>query len=307
MEIYQLKSFVAVAETNSLARASERIFTSVPAVSAQIKSLEEELGVRLFDRHPRGMGLTAAGQRLLVEARRTIEAAQRIRATASEIRGEVAGTVRMGTISDPLALRLGPVYVDLAEHHPKVVLQLEQGLSLRALGAVQRAQLDCAYVLTSCEQLDGLEIRRLAPMRIVIAVPSALVAERRPKTLEDLGGLPWITTPPDCGLRAVMDTLFRDIGRPFPTGPVADNEGSVRGLVAAGLGAALMRLDQAAAVESTGQAVIWAGWNADTWLCWAGPLRLGQVTAVAAVRESVLRSWDGGRLGGLLSTDPKVT
>lgn len=294
MEIYQLKSFVAVAETNNLTRASERVFTSVPAVSAQIKALEEELGVRLFDRHARGMELTTAGQRLLVEARRTIEAAQRIRAAASEIRGEIAGTVRMGTISDPLALRLGRVYVDLAEHHPQVVLQLEQGLSLRAMAAVQRGQLDCAYVLTSCEQLDGLEIRRLAPMRIVIAVPSTLVAERRPKTLDDLGGLPWITTPPDCGLRALMDSLFRGLGRPFPTGPMADHEGGVRGLLAAGLGAALMRLDQAAEAEASGQAVIWPGWSADTWLCWAGPRRAADATAVAAVRQAVLRSWAPG-------------
>jgi DNA-binding transcriptional LysR family regulator len=75
VEIYQLKTFVAVAAEGNLTRAAERVFTSPPVVSAQLKALEDELGVRLFDRTPRGMVLTTAGQRLLAEAHRTIAAA----------------------------------------------------------------------------------------------------------------------------------------------------------------------------------------------------------------------------------------
>ena len=61
MELYHLRTFVTVAEEGHLTRASERLFTSQPAVSAHIKALEEELGVTLFDRTPRGMQLTPAG------------------------------------------------------------------------------------------------------------------------------------------------------------------------------------------------------------------------------------------------------
>ncbi|TXD86455.1 LysR family transcriptional regulator, partial [Mitsuaria sp. TWR114] len=79
MELYQLKSFLAVVAERNLTRAAEKVFTSVPAVSAQIKALEEELGVQLFERSSRGMTLTAAGEKLAEEARRTLDAAQRLR------------------------------------------------------------------------------------------------------------------------------------------------------------------------------------------------------------------------------------
>ena len=72
MELYHLRTFVTVAEEGHLTRASERLFTSQPAVSAHIKALEEELGVTLFERTPRGMQLTPAGDRLLATARTTL-------------------------------------------------------------------------------------------------------------------------------------------------------------------------------------------------------------------------------------------
>ena len=63
MELYQLRTFLAIADEANLTRAAERVHTSAPAVSAQLKALEEELGVRLFERTPKGMVLTPAGER----------------------------------------------------------------------------------------------------------------------------------------------------------------------------------------------------------------------------------------------------
>ena len=82
MELYQLTTFVAIAREGSLTRAAERVFTSAPAVSAQLKALEDELGVKLFERTSRGMALTEAGQRLLEEAERTLASALRMRSAA---------------------------------------------------------------------------------------------------------------------------------------------------------------------------------------------------------------------------------
>ena len=75
MELYQLRSFAAVAEAGHLTRASEKLHISQPALSAQIKALEDELGVALFERTPSGMTLTTAGQRLLPEATKVVTAA----------------------------------------------------------------------------------------------------------------------------------------------------------------------------------------------------------------------------------------
>lgn len=290
MEIYQLKTFVAVAAEGNLTRAAERVFTSPPAVSAQIKALEDELGVRLFERTARGMVLTAAGQRLLAEAQRTIAAAQALQSTAAQIRGQARGTVRMGTVSDPVSLRLGEVFVRLAERHPEVALQLQQGVSLRAMQAVRRGDLDCAYILNEHERLDGLEVLRLQPVDVVVVLPPQRAALAS-ASIDEVAQAPWVSTPPDCGLRLQLETFFRSSGRDLPAGPTADSEGAVRGMVASGLGAGLMRRDQAEDVARMGQGVIWPGWQGRTWLCWVAVDPAPEVAAITAVRGVVLEVW----------------
>ena len=89
MELYQLRSFAAVAELGHLTRAAERLHVSQPALSAQIKALEDELAVVLFERGAGGMSLTAAGRQLLPEAERVIAAAQVLRSQALALQGAV--------------------------------------------------------------------------------------------------------------------------------------------------------------------------------------------------------------------------
>src|ERR1043165_8872437 len=76
MELYQVRTFLTVADEGHLTRAAEKLFTSQPAVSGQIRVLEEELGIRLFERSAKGMTLTAAGIRMRDQARRIVEAAR---------------------------------------------------------------------------------------------------------------------------------------------------------------------------------------------------------------------------------------
>lgn len=292
MEIYQLKTFVAVATEGNLTRAAERVFTSPPAVSAQLKALEDEFGVKLFERSARGMTLTAAGERLLAEAQRTLEAAQAMQAAAAQIRGEARGQVRMGTVSDAVALRLGEVFLHLAERHPQVQLQLQQLVSLRAIQAVRRGELDCACVLHETETLDGLELRRLQAVEIVPVVPQRLLqGGGLPPDLASLAALPWVTTPPDCGLRMHQERLFAQAGRPLEVGLTADTEVAIRSMVGAGMGVGMVRSDQAALMEAAGQARVWPGWRAPTWFCWVSSPKALAVPAVAAVRGAVMETW----------------
>ena len=288
MELYQLKTFVAIAREGSLTRAAERVFTSAPAVSAQLKALEDELGVRLFERTPRGMVLTAAGRSLLDEAERTLDSALRMRSAAERIRGAAQGVVRFGTVVDPVALRLGDVLVKLAERHPQVTLQLRQGLSYETLAAVQRNELDCAYALSDDERIDGVELRRLAPVELVVALPAPF--SRPGLTLDELMRMPWVGTPPSCILRTHLEKLFVGAGRPYLQGRTADNESAIRSMVASGMGAGLLRLDQAEQGQRNGELAIWDGWRSRTWLCWlAGEDR--HAAAVDAVRTAVLETW----------------
>ena len=85
MELYQLRRFAAVAELGHLTRAAERLHVSQPALSAQIRALEETLGVTLFERGSSGMSLTAAGRRLLPAARDVVAKAAALRGVAQSI------------------------------------------------------------------------------------------------------------------------------------------------------------------------------------------------------------------------------
>ena len=199
--------------------------------------------------------------------------------------------MRFGTVVDPVALRLGDVLVKLAERHPHVSLQLRQGLSYETLTAVQNGELDCAYVLSDSEQVDGLELQRLGAVDLAITLPLA-VAEAQPElNLDQLVALPWVGTPPSCILRAHLDRLFAASGREFRPRQTADSETTMRSMVASGMGAGLLRLDQATQAERNGELAIWNGWRSHTWLCWVAPAGGERPAAVAAVRGAVLEAW----------------
>lgn len=291
MELYQLKSFIAVARERNLTRAAEKVFASPPAVSAQLKALEDELGVRLFERTPRGMELTDAGARLLDEAERTLDAAHRLRSAAAQLRGAAQGVVRLGTVHEPAALRLGEVLVQLAERHPGVTLQLHQGLSVDSMAGLQQGTLDCAYVMSDRTALEGMELLRLAPLELVVALPVALAEAHPALDLNTLLSLPWVGTPPGCALRQHLEALFASGGRAYQDGPQANTEGVVRSMVASGFGAGIVRADQATEAAQQGELRVWPGWRGQTWLCWVARKATQQTPAVAVVRQAVLDAW----------------
>ena len=294
MELYQLRTFLAVAAERNLTRAAESVHTSAPAVSAQIKSLEDELGVRLFERTSRGMVLTLAGQRLVPEARRTLEAASGLRAAAAQIRGAVSGVVRMGAVIDPIGLRLGEVMVRLAELHPDVTLRLQQGMSQQLIDGVRRGELDCAYVLTPSASLEDADLLKLSQVPIVIALPARWALMGLPETNLELARKPWISTPQTCGLYDALRQFFREVGIEPPAQAMADSEAAIRGMVASGMGAGLMREDQALEAQRAGQVVVWEGWRYSTGLCWVGPLQAAASPAVEAVRQVAVDVWSRG-------------
>jgi DNA-binding transcriptional LysR family regulator len=96
MELRHLRYFVAIAEERSFTAAAERLWVAQPGLSTQIRRLETELGVRLFERHTRGVDLTEAGALFLERARAALAATDAASSVGSDLRGGVAGTLRVG-------------------------------------------------------------------------------------------------------------------------------------------------------------------------------------------------------------------
>jgi len=145
MDIYQLKTFVRVARSGSITRASEELFLSQPAVSAHIKSLEDELGMALFERNARGMALTTAGEQLLPKAELLLQMHQSLLADAKALRAGISGRLRLGSNRAPSAPLLGKLLTRLGETLPDVEIVLEYGSSAEILDSLDKGELDAGF------------------------------------------------------------------------------------------------------------------------------------------------------------------
>jgi DNA-binding transcriptional LysR family regulator len=169
VELRQLVYFTAVAEELNFARAAQRLHIVQPAVSQQIRRLERELGVQLFDRTSRLVRLTASGERLLPEARAVLAATDRTRQVAAELAN--GGVLRLGT-SQGLGERLPQVLDELARTTPALRVQLVGAPAQRRLAMVRSGQLDAAFVRAIAQSRE-LELLPLWDDPLVAALPAA--------------------------------------------------------------------------------------------------------------------------------------
>ena len=188
MELRQLSYFVTVAEELHFGRAAGRLHIVQSAVSQQVRRLERELGAELFDRSPRHVRLTAAGERLLPEARAVLAAAERARAAVRE-----RATLRLGT-STGLGEHLDRVLGAFAGLAPDTAVELVSAPTRDRLAQVADGRLDAAFV-RSRRPAPGLRILPLWEDPLVAAVPAAHPLARQDEiALADLADLPLCIT-----------------------------------------------------------------------------------------------------------------
>ncbi|TQF04708.1 LysR family transcriptional regulator [Kitasatospora acidiphila] len=145
MELRQLRYFVTVAEELHFGRAAERLLIGQPAVSQQIRRLERELKVELFDRTPRTVRLTTAGQTFLPAARAVLTAEDAARAVAADLTTGSAGVLRLGTITG-LGERLDRILDAFESQAPGMRLELLALPARERLAQVADGRLDAAFV-----------------------------------------------------------------------------------------------------------------------------------------------------------------
>jgi DNA-binding transcriptional LysR family regulator len=253
--IQALRCFITVAREGTVSRAATLLHLTQPAVSLQLKGLEESTGLLLFNRTPGGFTLTEAGAALLPLAHRTISASADFRTAADSLRESLRATLRVGTILDPESIRLGPFVRSLATSSKKTEVFLRPGMSEDVLTQIGRGELDVGYYIdaTPSESLasgtlpertieDG-KFRLMALMRYdyrVIA-PREWSDRVLGKEWADLIDLPWITTPHASAHRRLIDDVFRPTGSLPKRVAFADQEDAMIEFVEAGNCLSLVR------------------------------------------------------------------
>jgi DNA-binding transcriptional LysR family regulator len=267
MELNHLQSFIAVAKLGHLTRAAETLHLSQPALSGQIKALEENLGVTLFERSSSGMSLTTSGRRLLEDAQRVIEAVQELKNAAQRLRGQTTGTIKIGTVLEPSILQLGELLALAFERHAQLELELHQVLSSDALVGVRNGTLDASFYFGRQPEAD-LNAVALRDITYRVTIPIAWADDLMSAPWEVVAERPWIITPEQSSHRILVMELFRDRSA-LPARLVeADTEPVIINLVESQVGVSLVREELASASAQAGRVAIWPGASAITklWL-----------------------------------------
>ena len=245
MEIRPLRYFVAVAETGHMTRAAEQLGIQQPPLSLAIKSLERELGVQLFRRHPRGVALTDAGRLFQVEALRMLQDMEAMKQRMARVANGEVGTLAVGFTSSAAAHRFVPEALRaFRREHPGVALQLRENNAAELTEALAAGRLHCGLLRVPVARPEGLLFETLLREPVLVAMPSdhrfalARTKASRPLTLARLceEGIILVRRPGAPGLYAELLALCHAKGlRPRVVAEV-DRMMTNLNLVAAGVG-----------------------------------------------------------------------
>ncbi|GLU35871.1 LysR family transcriptional regulator [Trinickia caryophylli] len=244
MELRHLRYFLGVAREANFTRAAEKLGIGQPPLSLQIKQLEQELGVTLFERTPHGVVLTRAGEAFRIEAMRVLEDAQgAIRAAQRAGRGET-GQLRLGFSGSSVFNPVVPALIRrFKQTWPDAELTLAEGNTPQLLQALTDERLDAAFVRPGAGDFAGLRLHRFPdePMKIVLPTAHPL-AKRQALSIEALRHEAFVMVPGPAGatLYGAIVEVCRLAGfEPLLAQP-APQIPSVINLVAAGLGISIV-------------------------------------------------------------------
>ena len=170
MNLRDLKYFIALAETRHFGQAAARSFVSQPTLSGQIKKLEDELGVALFERTKKFVAVTPLGEALLPYARRAVEEAEALAQLARASHDPLAGSLRLGAIPTLSPYLMPLVLAPLKRKHPQLRLVLTEELTESLLERLRRHELDAALIATPVKDTE-LAVRALFDEPFWLAIP----------------------------------------------------------------------------------------------------------------------------------------
>ena len=216
MKLQQLKYLLAIVDNGlNITAAAERLYTSQPGVSKQLKLLEEELGLQLFTRKGKSLGgITAAGEQVIERARLIMQEVENIRSLASDYYHEEQGTLSIATTHTQARYVLPNVIKEFRQRYPQVNLNLHQGTSEQIADMVAANEIDFAIATGSHELFADL---LLVPSyhwdrKIIVPKDHDLASLDRKLTLHDLAEHPLVTYVFSFGGQSSLKRAFEKQG-----------------------------------------------------------------------------------------------
>lgn len=244
MEFRQLSYFVAVVETGSISAASRQVHVAQPALTRQIRLLEEDLETRLLDRHARGVRLTVAGKALYEEAIQLLNMRTQIKARLSALGSGLTGKLSLGiTVAHLWVPEVAKLLGSYRERYPHVGFEVFPLLSGPQLDRLREDKLDVGILYLDSAEQHGLEMRLLQHDHLMLAVPeSSPWADAPPSSLAELKDADFVW-----GFRSVSPVYYDRVVAHFARLKFeprvvqygADNI-TILSMVAAGLGIAIV-------------------------------------------------------------------
>ena len=208
MNLRNLRYFVEIVEHGSMKRAAESLYVAQPALSQQVKKLEEDLGVKLLSRSVRGVVPTAAGQALLQHARLILDQVHEAREAILAGQCEPQGDVVLGLPSSISAALSVPLIVRMQEALPKVSLRVVEGTSGYVLEWLRAGQLDLC-VLHEVQREPGVSAELLLHEELFLIERAQERPRRKSVSFAELGGMDLILPGRHHGLRAMLELVAR--------------------------------------------------------------------------------------------------
>jgi len=239
MELDQVKAFLEVARNQSFSRAAEKLYRTQPAISAQIRALEEEFGQKLFDRLGRRIFLTPSGEVLFEYGERLLalhrETMQRVR----EAHGLVAGQLVVGANEATCLYVLPQIFAEFKRKHPQVGINVYRSFSHKILQKMAASELDVGIVTLPVTQ-NNLKVIPIFEDELHVMVPAGHpFAKRSSVKVEDLVKEPLIF-PKGGHTRELLERIFRKYRNQLQISMELASVESIKKFVGAGLGVSLL-------------------------------------------------------------------
>src|SRR5947209_5867086 len=212
MDTRQLAAFCAVVERKSFSRAAERLGVTQPAVSLQIRSLEQRLGRQLLDRSGRRVEPTEAGLRLYASAQRLLQLEEQLlEEVATGEEGAVTGTLELGASTGPGGTVVPLLLCEFQERHPNVAVRLTVSDTQTVVDRVADRELELG-VVGAGRRHRGVTFEPFFRDEVVLACPAGHSFAGKTVSLDDLRGEKLIVMQEGAGVRQVIEDELRKAG-----------------------------------------------------------------------------------------------